>query len=113
MIIIPVEGGDGMYYDTVAKYFGALSHPLRIRIIEKLAEGDMRICPLADFLGVDKGYLSRHLGILKRLHLVSSYIKDGKTHYRLECQKSVEVIGKMKELVEYRYSTVLDSIRAG
>ncbi len=101
-----------IYYDTVAKYFGVLSHPLRIRIIEKLSEGDMKLCPLADFLGVEKGYLSRHINILKRLHLVSSYIKEGKTYYRLECVKSVEIVEKMKELVEYRYSVVLDSIRS-
>ncbi|MCD6363043.1 MAG: winged helix-turn-helix transcriptional regulator [Synergistetes bacterium] len=101
-----------IHYETVAKYFGALSHPLRIQIIEKLMNGDMRLCQLAEDLGVEKGYLSRHINILKKFHLVSSYIKDGKTHYRLECTKSIEVIEKMKDLVEHRYSVVLDSIKS-
>ncbi|GEM_PF-3958809 len=54
----------------------ALSHPVRLRILELLAGGERCGCEIAPSVGLDPSVVSRHLGLLSRGGLVRSR-RDG------------------------------------
>ena len=54
----------------LAKLFGVLSHPMRIRIIEELKKEDLTVGALKDILGATPSAVSQQLAVLRSHHLV-------------------------------------------
>ncbi|MBC7997817.1 MAG: winged helix-turn-helix transcriptional regulator [Leptolyngbya sp.] len=54
----------------LAKLFGVLSHPIRIRIIEELKREDLTVGALKDILGITHAAVSQQLSVLRSNHLV-------------------------------------------
>lgn len=54
----------------LAKFFGVLSHPVRIRIIEELKKEDLSVGALKDILGITHSAVSQQLAVLRTNHLV-------------------------------------------
>ena len=69
----------------LAKLFGALSHPDRIRIIEELKhEEELDVQGLQEILSISHSRVSQHLGILRSHRLVSER-REGRRHiYHLD-----------------------------
>ena len=64
-----------------ATFFKALAHPLRIRILEVLVEGEHSVQALQAKLGADQPFVSQQLAILRAKNVVSAR-KDGTSvHY--------------------------------
>jgi DNA-binding transcriptional ArsR family regulator len=61
-----------------AEFFRALSHPLRIRILEALRDGDRSVHELQAALHVGQAALSQHLAVLRTKNVVSTR-KEGTT----------------------------------
>ncbi len=59
-----------------ADFFKTLSHPLRIRILELLREGDKFVNELQSELGVDGSVVSQQLALLRNKNIVLGK-KDG------------------------------------
>lgn len=59
-----------------ADFFKALAHPLRIRILELLSEGDKNVNELQTLIGSEGSAVSQQLGILRSKNIVSG-TKDG------------------------------------
>jgi len=59
-----------------ADFFKALSHPLRIRILELLAEGEKNVNELQTLIGSEGSAVSQQLSILRNKNIVYSQ-KDG------------------------------------
>lgn len=59
-----------------AEFFKALSHPLRIRILELLREGDKYVHELQTHLGVDGSVVSQQLSLLRAKNIVVG-MKEG------------------------------------
>jgi ArsR family transcriptional regulator len=69
-----------MRAERQAHMFKALSHPIRIFILEKLKEKPWCVCELAAEAGIPKSAASKHLSQLKEAGLVD----DSKTGTRVE-----------------------------
>lgn len=90
-----------------AHMFKALSHPMRIYILEKLKERPWCVCDIAREIGVDKSIASKHLAKLKEAGIIDD-IKIGTTvEYRLtapcvltlaECAERAVVENRKKKL---------------
>ena len=52
----------------------ALGHPLRLRIVKTLSEGEMYLSQIADAVGVSRALTKVHLKKLERAELVRSRI---------------------------------------
>ena len=66
-----------------AELFKALSHPVRIRILELLRSGEMTVSELHFQLEVDSSSVSQQLALLRARQLVAGR-KDGTSvHYRV------------------------------
>ena len=59
--------------------FGALAHPIRRRIVERLSGGVATVGEATHDLGVSKPTISRHLKLLEEAGVVTRVI-DGRTH---------------------------------
>ena len=54
----------------MAKLFGVLSNPIRIRIIEELQNKDLTVGALKETLGITHAAVSQQLSVLRSHHLV-------------------------------------------
>jgi DNA-binding transcriptional ArsR family regulator len=59
--------------------FGALAHPLRRAIVERLSQGPATVGEATRDFGVSKPTISRHLRMLEEAGVISRAI-DGRTH---------------------------------
>lgn len=59
-----------------AELFKSLGHPVRIRILQMLEQGERCVCEMIDEIGIAQSNLSQHLGVLKKQGLIESR-KDG------------------------------------
>ncbi|MHC4513471.1 MAG: ArsR/SmtB family transcription factor [Planctomycetota bacterium] len=65
---------------TVAK---ALSHPLRLELVDRLQAGEQCVCDLTEALDVDQSVVSKHLTILKNAGLVDCRREGTMSFYRV------------------------------
>lgn len=61
-----------------ADFFKALAHPMRIRILEVLSEGEQNVNELQTILGSEGSAVSQQLAVLRAKNLVNS-VKEGTT----------------------------------
>jgi len=84
-------------YKKNAQIFKALSHPIRLLIVEKLLEGEKCVNDIQDLFNVSQPNISQHLNILKFSGLV-----DFRQEGNLRCYflKESERIQKLLQDVE-------------
>ncbi|MHB0980138.1 MAG: ArsR/SmtB family transcription factor [Thermoleophilia bacterium] len=63
-------------HELKAGFFRALGHPLRVRIVEVLREGDRSAGELRALLDIDSSSASQHLAALRR-HGIVEGVKEG------------------------------------
>lgn len=61
-----------------AEFFKALAHPMRIRILEVLCEGERNVNELQTILGSEGSAVSQQLSVLRAKNLVNT-VKEGTT----------------------------------
>lgn len=74
-----------MDIEDKVKIFKSLAHPARLRIVEKLAEGEQCVCSILEMFDIDMSTLSRHLSILKNAEIVADEKRGKNVYYRLKC----------------------------
>ena len=62
--------------DLIAERFRVLGEPMRIRLLDRLRDGEATVGELADALGTSQQNVSKHVGVLARAGLVGRE-KDG------------------------------------
>lgn len=82
-----------------ADLFKALAHPIRIQILNLLAEEELCVCEIYEELGQSQSNISQHLNKLKQNKLVTSK-KDGlQVYYSLPNEKIVKVINLVEKII--------------
>ena len=61
-----------------AAFFKALAHPVRIRVLELLVQGEMSVQQLQEVIGVEQPVVSQQLAVLRNNNIVASR-KEGVT----------------------------------
>lgn len=81
-----------------AEFFKALAHPLRIRIIELLAEGNRSVNELQTLIGLEGSAVSQQLMVLRAKNIVTG-TKDGtRVIYTLRDPVVIEVLSAAKQV---------------
>lgn len=65
-------------HEIKAELFKALAHPVRVRALELLADGERPVSELLAETGMEASHLSQHLSVLRRAGVVTSR-RAGKT----------------------------------
>jgi len=76
-------GTDRQRVDDVAGILKALGHPLRLRLVALLSEGDEHVNALAARLEVEPAIVSQQLAILRMHGLVAATRVNGQAVYRI------------------------------
>ncbi len=74
---------DAPIHEVKAQLFKALGHPVRVRILELLADDELPVSALLTDTGLEPSHLSLHLGVLRRGGLVVARREGNAVHYRL------------------------------
>ncbi len=82
-------------YGRLARIFKALAHPVRLRILYTLRDGDQYVDHLSLALSCRQSNISQHLAVLRRVGLVTSCREGNRVRYSL----SEEKVARLLELV--------------
>jgi ArsR family transcriptional regulator len=69
--------------------FKGFADPIRIRILNLLAAGELCVCDIGDILKLPQSSVSRHLAYLRRARLVEAERAGKFAHYRLAEPRNV------------------------
>jgi len=80
-----------------ARFFSALSHPVRLRILGILSEGEACVCHLCAILQQRQAYVSQQLAILKEIGLISDKKEGLYVYYRLANADIAQALGEVQQ----------------
>lgn len=67
----------------LAALLGALAHPVRIRIVEELRDGEKDVNSLAEIVEISHSGVSQHLSVLRTRRIVTERREGRHVFYRL------------------------------
>jgi ArsR family transcriptional regulator len=97
---MPFSRRDRPLYEVKAGLFKGLSHPLRIRILELLADGaEHSVAELQRDTELEASHLSQHLLVLRRHRLVVSERRGSFVYYRVAFPDVPELLAVARRLL--------------
>ncbi len=81
-----------------ADFFKALGHPLRIRILELLSEGDKNVNELQALVGSEGSAVSQQLAILRSKNIVFGKKEGNKVTYSLRDPMIIELLAVARQI---------------
>lgn len=87
-------------YEVKAGLFKGLAHPLRIRLLELLADGaEHSVAELQRSTDLEASHLSQHLAVLRRHRLVASDRRGSHVFYRITDSDVAELLTVSRRLL--------------
>lgn len=99
-----------------AEFFKTLGHPVRIRVLELLADGERSVSELLPELGIEPAHLSQQLAVLRRAHVVVTRKQGASVHYSLADPHLVDLLAVARTILAGFLSGqagMLDDLRGG
>ena len=98
--------------ELIAERFRALSEPTRIKLLDRLRDGEATVLELTELIGTTQQNVSKHLGVLQRSGIVARR-KQGNFAYHWIVDERVfdlceAVCGSLQEQVEALHQLVGD-----
>ncbi|WZY00557.1 metalloregulator ArsR/SmtB family transcription factor [Bacillus sp. FSL W7-1360] len=81
-----------------AEFFKALSHPLRIKILELLADGDKNVNEIQCLIGSEGSAVSQQLMVLRSKNIVISTKDGNRVIYSLRDPMIIELLDVAKKI---------------
>ncbi|MDR7315172.1 MULTISPECIES: metalloregulator ArsR/SmtB family transcription factor [Brevibacillus] len=81
-----------------ADFFKALGHPLRIRILELLSEGDKNVNELQTLIGSEGSAVSQQLAVLRSKNIVYGTKDGNKVTYSLRDPMIIELLSVARQI---------------
>ncbi len=86
-----------------AEFFRVLGHPVRVRILELLRDGEQAVGSLQAALGIDSSGTSQHLGALRRLGVLESRRDGTSVYYRVKDPRTFQLLEVARQILTSRY----------
>jgi ArsR family transcriptional regulator len=86
-------------YEVKAELFRSLAHPVRVRALEVLADGERSVTELAAEVGVEPSHLSQQLAVLRRADLVTTRREATTVFYAIRHPLLVELLAVARRLL--------------
>ena len=78
-------------FGAVAKYFGLLSEPTRLKILHTICNDERSVSAIVAATGVTQTNVSRHLALMHRAGVVSRRRAGNAVYYRVADREFVEI----------------------
>ena len=82
-----------------AEFFRALGHPVRIRLLQLLRDGERTVGALQEALELDSGSTSQQLTALRKQGLVESRREGTSVYYRVKDRRTLELLELAKGII--------------
>src|SRR5262249_18269920 len=69
--------------ELVAQRFRVIGEPMRIRLLDRLRDGELSVNELADALGASQQNVSKHLGVLHQAGILGRRKEGNRVVYRI------------------------------
>jgi DNA-binding transcriptional ArsR family regulator len=92
-------GGQSPIYALKAEFFRALAHPVRIRLLQVLREGEQTVGALQAELDLDSSTASQQLAALRKQGLVESRRDGTSVYYRVKDLRTLELLELAKQII--------------
>jgi DNA-binding transcriptional ArsR family regulator len=102
-------------YQAKAEFFKTLGHPVRIRVLELLAEGERPVSELLAEIGIEPAHLSQQLALLRKINLVTTRREGNAVFYALVSPAVVDLLASARRILTEVISAqveILDDLRA-
>lgn len=101
-----------LIYEERAKIIKALSHPVRIFMIEELEKGERCVNELHEMIGYDMSTISKHLSILKNVGIVDDRREGTSSYYHLRVPCILNFFGCVHEVMQSNARQSSDIIKS-
>lgn len=111
-----MPASDRPVHEVKASLFRVLGHPVRVRILELLREGERSVGALQQELELDSSGTSQHLAALRRIGLVESRRDGTSVFYRVDDPKVFDLLEAGREIITRRLTeqqSILEQLAAG
>jgi DNA-binding transcriptional ArsR family regulator len=81
-----------------ADFFKALAHPLRIRILELLADGEKNVNELQTLIGTEGSAVSQQLSVLRAKNIVVGTKDGNRVLYSLRDPMIIDLLGIARQI---------------
>lgn len=95
-----------------ADFFRALGHPVRIRLVEELGQGERTVADLQQALGIPQPLVSQQLAVLRGRELVSTRKSGANVVYTLRDPLLVELLAVARRIFDNRLTDTTAMLRA-
>jgi ArsR family transcriptional regulator len=86
-------------YTVKAEFFRTLGHPVRVRILEFLRDGELTVGELQQRLELDSSGTSQHLGALRKQGVLESRREGTSVHYRVKDPRTFQLLEVARQIL--------------
>ena len=84
--------------DRASRSLKAMSHPLRLKILCTLGEGEVSVQDIVDNVGTSQSNISQHLAILRDKDILATRKDANRVYYKISDPRLLQLIGMMREV---------------
>lgn len=99
-------------HDHKADLFKALAHPVRVRALELLSDGELPVSELLAATGIEASHLSQHLAVLRNAGVVTARREGNAVFYRLEHPALAEMLAAARVVLSDRLTRTREALAA-
>lgn len=96
----------------VARYFGALAVPMRLKILNTLRDGERNVGEITAATGCTQANVSKHLAVLAQNGLVAKTQRGTSAYYRFADESVYRLCDLVCEQLDRRFSEEAERRRA-
>jgi DNA-binding transcriptional ArsR family regulator len=85
-----------------AEFFRALGHPIRVRVLELLRDGEMKVGDLQTELEIDSSGASQHLSAMRRQGLLDARKEGTSVYYRVRDPRVFQLLEVARQVIGSR-----------
>ncbi|HEY7935368.1 MAG TPA: metalloregulator ArsR/SmtB family transcription factor [Solirubrobacteraceae bacterium] len=93
------RAGQSPIYALKADFFRVLGHPVRVRMLQVLRDGEHSVGSLQDELDLDSSSTSQHLAALRGQGLLESRKEGTSVFYRVKDPRTLELLELAKHII--------------
>ena len=94
-----------------AEFFKALAHPIRIRILDSLRDGEKGVNELSEILKIEPANVSQQLAILRMRNIVLGRKTGSNVYYSISDKTIFRLLDVAKEIFNNHLVGVRDMLR--
>ena len=76
----------------------AIAHPLRLKTLCVLADGELSVQEIVEYVGTSQSNISQHLSILRDNEILATRKDANRVYYRIEDLRTLKLVSMMREV---------------